>query len=668
MLLQLTRDRVVPLAGVNDKEVVNVQGAGDNDVNEGDGDATEANQTEQGELVIDVGGIDVVADDEVQAIVADKPKRIRKKRRAANGAGVAPLQSLLERSTLHVEVGVAAAATVPFVTSSVTHDSISGTGLRTRHPAKSFVISSDSSHDLNANATDDEVTSVIRSSVPPPPVLTAAIATTIAAGVTSELSAGSFYVSQDMDPETLWQLYIPKWNVINDFVLDNLDVFRGMIDHLAPLGFFSQLRGMDYEQLLADFIVGTVRQVCFSAEIRRQLEHELRASLKALLSLKEVEAAEAIRLRGQAAVVEVAEATRTSELNGLKERNAALEEQVAALESAAASKVVELASSNAQVAKVTQDLSSLQVSCDELTIKTCFLEFEKYKLIDQVSALEITCSGLRDEVMGYKLFKDQMALHIDEEFYPRYLTTIAGQRWILSRDLKLAIMKCLRSPEYLAALGGVISRAINKGMQDGLAVGIDHGKARRGLVDVSAYNTFAKADYVTVINAFRTVDFPILAQMESLKDATMVDIMDLLCLEGHAAETLEASQLQPLPEQLMIPIYRLEDQVVIRETSMSFSLDVAHTHAQRIKGDAEARCLSFTDVMVPLIEPLSAKSLIGEASASRVLKTAMTTALSTTFIQSSTVPLVRSIEVPPSLKVMFEQEELDTTPEHTLAP
>ncbi|GJW91132.1 hypothetical protein Tco_0168685, partial [Tanacetum coccineum] len=285
LLLQLTRGLVVPLAGVNDQENANVQGVGDADVNEGDGDVVKVNQTEQGEHVVDVGGIDVVADDEVQAIVTDKPKRIRKKRKAAGGSGLPPkklredhgtsginastggksvavLQSLLESSTLPVEVGVTAAATVPFAPSSVTHDSISGTGLRTQHLAERFVISSDSSHDLNADATDDEVTSVIRSSMPPPPVLTATVATTIIASATSapvhesgarqvqpsifrdsaslsvaeadvvgpsqpagiELSEGIFYVSQHINSEALRQIYIPKWNVVNDSALDDPEI------------------------------------------------------------------------------------------------------------------------------------------------------------------------------------------------------------------------------------------------------------------------------------------------------------------------------------------------------------------------------------------------------------------------------------------------------------
>ncbi|GKB99051.1 hypothetical protein Tco_0985188 [Tanacetum coccineum] len=496
----------------------------------------------------------------------------------ANNGGkfVDALQSLLESSTLPVEVGVTASATAPFVTSPVTPDSISGTGLGTRHPTERFVISSDSSHDLNVNAADDEVTYVIRDSASP------SVAEVDVAGpsqpVGTELSAGSFYVSQDMDPETLWQVYIPKWNVINNFVLDDPDICRGMIDHLAPPRFFSQLRGMDYEQLLAEFNVGTARQVCFSAEIRMRLEHELRGRQR---FEGKCAMPKAIRLCGQIANVEATEAARVNKLKYLKERNAALEGR---------------------------DLSNLQLSCNELSVKASSLEFEKDKPIDQVEAMQDEqLKVLSIHVAAIDSGLMEMALYMDEEFYPRYLTTIAGQRWILIRGLKLAIMKCLQSPEYLTALGEVIGLAKNKGMQDGPAAGIDHGKARRSLVDVFTYNPSAEADYVAAINALRVVDFPLLAQLEPQKDARMADIMDLLRLE--------------------------EDQVVIRETSLSFSLDVDHNRIQRIRADVAACRLSFIDAMVPLIKPLSVKSLTGEASTSGVPVMATTTTLSTTFFQ-----------------------------------
>nr|GFA12008.1 hypothetical protein [Tanacetum cinerariifolium] len=118
----------------------------------------------------------------------------------------------------------------------------------------------------------------------------------------------------------------------------------------------------------------------------------------------------------------------------------------------------------------------------------------------------------------------------------------------------------------------------------------------------------------------------------------MANIMELLRLEGHAVKTPQAIQLQPSPEQLM-----------------------------RIREDVAACRLSLMDAMVPLIEPLSVKSLTGEPSTSGVPVIAMTTALSTTFIQANVVPSAPYTKVPPSPKIMFEKEELDTTPEHTAA-
>ncbi|GKD62786.1 hypothetical protein Tco_1300295, partial [Tanacetum coccineum] len=264
--------------------------------------------------------------------------------------------------------------------------------------------------------------------------------------------------------------------------------------------------------------------------------------------------------RGQIATVEATEAARASELDGLKERNAALEGQM---------------------------------SYDELSIRAASLESEKDKLIDQ----EVQVKALSDRLAGLDSDLMSMALHLDEEFYPRFLTTIDEQRWIFSRGMKLVVMKCLQSSDYLAAF-----------------------------------------------DALRTVDFPLLAQLESQKDASIVDIMGLHHLEGSAADIPEANQLQPSPEQLMLPIHRPEDQVVIGETSLSFSMDV----------------------------PLSAENLVGKPSTFGVPATATTTALSTTFIQTSSVPPISvadyevlgaepSAEVPSPLKIVLEKEELEST-------
>ncbi|GKF47123.1 hypothetical protein Tco_0136925, partial [Tanacetum coccineum] len=218
--------------------------------------------------------------------------------------------------------------------------------------------------------------------------------------------------------------------------------------------------------------------------------------------------------------------------------------------------------------------------------KVASLESEKDCLATQKSSLESALElfkehvekmqdeqtrALSEHVAAIDSNLLEMVLHMDAEFYPRYL---------LSRELRLVLAKCLSSPEYLSAMGEAIGRAIYKGMQDGLVAGIEHGTVGRSITDVAAFNPFVEGDYVVAINALQGVSFPLLAQLEANKDASMADIMDLFFLEGHAVETSEAGQLQPSLDQLMIPIHRLEDHVTIGKTYLAFSLEVAHNRLE----------------------------------------------------------------------------------------
>ncbi|GJX45853.1 gypsy type transposase [Tanacetum coccineum] len=277
-LLELTRGRVVLLTGVNDQGDANIQDVGHNVVNkEGAADGQE-NPVNAGIVRIE---------DEVPATVAEKAKATRgasgsslppKKLRddhdtfragaSTGGKSVAVLQSLLEGSTLAVEVGVAAASTVPFLTSSVTltperegggfTDSLTGPNLRTQRPAERFVISLELSHHSSTNVAEVKVSSVVRSPVLDPPILTTPVATMVVVDTSSvpmpragyepvhhTLFRDSTSISEanldiaEMDSDTLHQTYVPKWNVTNDSALDDPDVCRSVIDHLAPPVLFS---------------------------------------------------------------------------------------------------------------------------------------------------------------------------------------------------------------------------------------------------------------------------------------------------------------------------------------------------------------------------------------------------------------------------------------------
>ncbi|GJY92378.1 hypothetical protein Tco_0508160 [Tanacetum coccineum] len=161
----------------------------------------------------------------------------------------------------------------------------------------------------------------------------------------------------------------------------------------------------------------------------------------------------------------------------------------------------------------------------------------------------------------------------------------------------------------------LLFRAVNKGMHDGLVAGIEHGKAGRALSD---------------------------------KDASIADIMDSLRLEGP-----DTGELQPSYEQLMLPIHRTKDNVVLGENSLSFYLEVIHNRIQRIMGDVEARRLSLSDAMVPLIEPLSSKNLLVSVPLLSVA-------------DYEVVHVGPQVEDPSSGGIVFEKEELETSPESAM--
>ncbi|GKB21849.1 hypothetical protein Tco_0855772 [Tanacetum coccineum] len=83
---------------------------------------------------------------------------------------------------------------------------------------------------------------------------------------------------------------------------------------------------------------------------------------------------------------------------------------------------------------------------------------------------------------------DALSIDFDKELYPHMLTAIAGRRWVIGHDIRLAVMKCVESTELRQVFANVVSTGIAKGMSEGLKYGIEHGKAGRDLVDVEAYN------------------------------------------------------------------------------------------------------------------------------------------------------------------------------------
>ncbi|GJT35977.1 hypothetical protein Tco_0926396 [Tanacetum coccineum] len=520
------------------------------------------------------------------------PKRLKEDHETLSGTSVggksmSAVQRLLAEVVLNAKVRVAAIPTLPFVTASISTtpehdvgdhtDSVVVPNLRTIGAPQRFVISLYSSHHSDVDVAEAEVDSLFRSSDPIMTTVTIVTSTFDPALVAKEKPVKPSLFSADSSSASGTD---PNTSVFSDLTGSDFLVggirtvinpdtdLQKMVDEFAPPKFFASVRGTEHDQLFTEFNFGAARQMSLSAEVRMRVEYNVKErkrskpivekqdellkardgeieDLKAQLLLKETEAAEATRLFAQTSNLEAVEKSFRDEVNTLKERNAILKKDRNALD-----------------VKVT-DLEALVVH--ELEISSAGLQ-EKITVYDNCMEQLEKFQDDRMKVVNDKLAKldadlAKMACHLEERFYPHLLNTISGRRWLLTYGLKLFLVKCLNSSEYLTALGAAISRAIEKGMQSGLAAGIDHG---------------------------------------ALADAPRIN------------------DLQPDIEQLKVPIHRSEDQVVLGETSLSFSLSVSHSRVERIR------------------ENIAGQRTFGVMPAAFMT----TTALSTTFASANSIPLI----------------------------
>ncbi|GKB81280.1 hypothetical protein Tco_0948175, partial [Tanacetum coccineum] len=447
-----------------------------------------------------------------------------------------------------------------------------------------------------------------------------------------------------VDPEfDLQKVYVPQWSVTNGSCLDDGRVCHKMLDEFAPPKFFASIRGMEHDLLFTKFNVGAARQISLSTEVRMRAEYNIKEKrrlkavveekdillktkgeeidrLNAQLLLKEAKSAEAIHLRVEASRFGIVKKSLRDELKLLKERNAALEEEKGVLDV----KVADL------VATVNvREQESIDSDALVTTVK-----LQNDSLADQVRELEASSAGLQEKVTAYEKFVDQlekfqddkikevndklekldadvvvMVLHLEDKFYPHLLNTIVGRRWLLTHGMELAVTKCLNSTEHLSALGAAIGKAVEKVMQEGLSAGITHGIEGRTLTNIAAYNLSAEADYLATLHHLQSVNFSLLAELKSNKDASTETIMNLFRLEDRLADRFGLTMSQPHFDQLMVSIHHSPDHRVIRASALSLSLDVSNFRVQKIKENLANHVSALCDIFIPLSEPLLVTAL-----------------------------------------------------------
>nr|GEX92669.1 hypothetical protein [Tanacetum cinerariifolium] len=104
-----------------------------------------------------------------------------------------------------------------------------------------------------------------------------------------------------------------------------------------------------------------------------------------------------------------------------------------------------------------------------------------------------------------------------------------GRRWVFGHGLRLAIMKCAESTEL---------RQVD-------------------LAAIEAYELEADTKYVAALHALKDLKYPLVDQLEKLKDAPIDVIKSSLYLESDSGEDTPQwiRELRPSSSQLKIPVY-----------------------------------------------------------------------------------------------------------------
>ncbi|GJZ25305.1 hypothetical protein Tco_0562764 [Tanacetum coccineum] len=338
---------------------------------------------------------------------------------------------------------------------------------------------------------------------------------------------------------SLGSIYQPGWGVPNSCRLDTPEACQDVVDHIAPPGYFSELRHLPNDEFLSQYNMNLARQVAMGSQLRLRFEQEAKLLKKSVAQvarrdqriatrekhIKELEAQLEAEINMKKAT-EVKNSEVTKELEDLRMRFSGLEV------------------GNAQLS---QQVSVLQAQVmGEKRIMAAFEEFKKHE-DEWVSA--------RCAEMDARL--DALSVDFYEELYPHMLTAIADRRWVIGQGLCLAVMKCVESTELRQAFANVVSAGIAKSMSEGLKYDIEHGKVGLELTAVEAYDPEADNKYVAALHNLKDLSYPLIDELEQLKDAPLDVIMASLYLESDTGEDAPQSirDLRPSSSQLKIPVY-----------------------------------------------------------------------------------------------------------------
>ncbi|GKC36702.1 hypothetical protein Tco_1049086 [Tanacetum coccineum] len=182
---------------------------------------------------------------------------------------------------------------------------------------------------------------------------------------------------------------------------------------------------------------------------------------------------------------------------------------------------------NAEIVDLNTRLEKSEAEVDEV------IELRK-RVSDLEATVAVKHDGLKNQVVGEGKMREEFALQQD-----------AAERRFVERaselDARIAdVRRDMDNDLYLNMLTAIAGYS---------AV---HGKAGRSLAQLEAYDPEVEGKYVAAVSEFKNISFPLLDELESLKDSLFASIMSVLVLkddQGNMDGTPEFAYFQPSLDQ-----------------------------------------------------------------------------------------------------------------------
>ncbi|GKD05139.1 hypothetical protein Tco_1180113, partial [Tanacetum coccineum] len=191
----------------------------------------------------------------------------------------------------------------------------------------------------------------------------------IAAVVADLDSENTSFTSMARSPGSIYQ---PGWGVTNSCRLDTLGACQDLVDHIAPLGYFSELCHLPNDDFLSQYNINLARKEAMGSQLRLRFEHEAKLLKKSVAQVARRDQ----RIQARENEIKNLEALLEAEADMKKATEAKNAKIVKELESLRA-QFTDLQVSND---RLSQQVSTLQAQVmGEERIKAAFEEFKKYE-------------------------------------------------------------------------------------------------------------------------------------------------------------------------------------------------------------------------------------------------------------------------------------------------